>query len=147
MKPLIEATHRTNRRDLVLGESLAGPFVVKTYLSEPSLFDSYGAVDPSLWWDKEALSKSAARTAGPRQRDRAIFVAIAKKQLADADAYTRLVETLRAAKLKPCLARRPDQTHATIYQQVAPMALQYLLPPKEPALAEYGFAATCSVDF
>ena len=147
MKPLIEATHRTNRRDLVLGESLAGPFVVKTYLSEPSLFDSYGAVDPSLWWDKEALSKSAARTAGPRQRDRAIFVAIAKKQLADADAYTRLVETLRAAKLKPCLARRPDQTHATIYQQVAPMALQYLLPPKEPALAEYGFAATCSEDF
>lgn len=52
VKPLVERTYRTNGRDVVMGESLAGLFVTETYFSEPTLFDGYAAVDPSLWWDK-----------------------------------------------------------------------------------------------
>lgn len=143
VKPLIEQSYRTDEWNSVLGESLAGLFIVETYLTEPSMFDRYGAVDPSLWWDNEALSKGAAQSVGRGQRNRSFLLAIAKEQSEDAVAYQRLVASLGTAKLTPCLVQRTDQTHATIYQQVAPMVLQYLLPPKEPAPAEYGFVVAC----
>lgn len=144
VKPLIERSYRTDSQDAVLGESLAGLFIVETYLSEPFLFDRYAAVDPSLWWDKGALSRTAAERAGRGQQKHPLLIAIAKEQSEDAEAYQRLVASLRAAKLTPCLVPRIDQTHATIYQQIAPAVLQHLLPPKEPAPAEYGFVSACS---
>jgi predicted alpha/beta superfamily hydrolase len=143
VKPLIEKSYRTDQSDSVLGESLAGLFIVETYLTEPSLFDRYAAVDPSLWWDKEALSRAAAQKIGRGQQNHPMLIAIAKEQAEDAAAYQRLIATLQTAKLTPCLVQRTDQTHATIYQQVVPMVLQHLLPPKEPAPVEYGFASAC----
>jgi predicted alpha/beta superfamily hydrolase len=143
LKPLIEKSYRTDHRDSVLGESLAGLFIVETYLAEPALFDRYGAVDPSLWWDKEALSRAASKRAGRGQHNHPILIAVAKEQAEDAGAYQRLLASLQTAKLNPCLLQRADQTHATIYQQVAPMVLQHLLPPEEPAPAEYGFTSAC----
>ena len=38
-----------------------------------------------------------------------------------------------------CFTSRADLTHATIYQQLAPQAVQYLLPPAEPPPPAYGF--------
>jgi predicted alpha/beta superfamily hydrolase len=146
VKPLIERSYRTNERDVVMGESLAGLFVVETYLLEPSLFGAYGAVDPSLWWDGEALSISAAAKVGAGQRSRSLFLAVAKEQMEEASAYKRLVSSLRSAKIEPCLVPRPEQTHATIYQQLTPTVLQYLLPPTEPAPPEFGFTVSCSAD-
>lgn len=49
VKPLIERRYRTNGQDAVIGESLAGLFILETYLDEPTLFDAYAAIDPSLW--------------------------------------------------------------------------------------------------
>jgi predicted alpha/beta superfamily hydrolase len=65
VKPFVERSYRTNGRDVVVGESLAGLFIVETYMTEPGLFGGYGAIDPSLWWDKEALSKLAGGNSGP----------------------------------------------------------------------------------
>jgi predicted alpha/beta superfamily hydrolase len=144
VKPLIKRSYRTGGWDSVLGESLAGLFIVETYLNEPSMFDRYGAVDPSLWWDNETLSRTAPEKIRRGQHNRPILIAIAKEQSEDARAYRRLVAFLQERKLTPCLVQRTDQTHATIYQQVAPLALQHLLPPKEPAPSEYGFVSPCS---
>ena len=144
VKPLIERAYRTSGRDVVIGESLAGLFIVETYLLEPALFDGYGAVDPSLWWDGEALSKTAAARLGPGHANRPLLIATAREQAEAPGGYRRLVAALRGAGLSPCLTPRPDLTHATIYQQVSPMVLQHLVPPAEPAPAAYGFALTCS---
>ena len=144
VKPLVERTYRTNGQDVVIGESLAGLFIVETYLVEPALFDGYAAIDPSLWWDKEALSKVAAARIGARQEDRPLYLAIAKEQAEEPAAVSRIVSRVRGAGARLCFNPRPDLTHATIYQQVSPQALQFLLPPSEPAPAEFGFEVTCS---
>jgi hypothetical protein len=144
VQPLIERSYRTNGRDAVLGESLAGLFVAETYLVEPSLFDAYAAVDPSLWWDKEALSLAARAQIGDRQRGRPLFLAIAKEQSEEPAASRRLVSLLRAGAATLCAVARPDLTHATIYQQITPQAVQYLLPPAEPPPPAYGFNMDCS---
>ena len=144
IKPLIETTYRTNGRSVILGESLAGLFVAETYVLEPSLFNAYAAVDPSLWWDKGALSLAAANGLGSRQRGRGLFIAIAKEQSEDRGNAERLVSGMRAKGLSLCASERPDLTHATIYQQISPQAVQYLLPPAVAPPAEYGFNVNCT---
>ncbi|HEX8534988.1 MAG TPA: alpha/beta hydrolase-fold protein [Allosphingosinicella sp.] len=144
VKPLVERSYRTSGREAVLGESLAGLFVTETYLVEPSLFDAYAAVDPSLWWDKEALSLTAASRLGLPQQDRPLFLAFAKEQSEEPAAARRLLSALRQKALTVCAAARPDLTHATIYQQVMPQAVQYLLPPPEAPPPAYGFNLDCA---
>ncbi|HET9428308.1 MAG TPA: alpha/beta hydrolase-fold protein [Allosphingosinicella sp.] len=145
VKPFIERTYRTGGDDVVIGESLAGLFIVETYLSDPQLFDGYAAIDPSLWWDKEALSQSAAAKIGEAQKGRTLYLAMAKEQAEQPAAIGRIVAELEGnGQLGWCLADRPDLTHATIYQQLTPQALQYLLPPTEAAPAEFGFEVKCS---
>ncbi len=143
VKPLIELSYRTNGKSAVMGELLAGLFVVETYLLQPALFDAYGAIDPSLWWDKEALSKLAGRKLDSEQKGRTLFLAFAKEQLEEPAASVRLRSALEQKALAYCAEARPDLTHATIYQQVSPQALQYLLPPSDPAPPEFGFSLDC----
>jgi len=42
---------------LLYGASMAGLFTVYTFLKEPTLFTSYLAIDPSLWWDGFYMKK------------------------------------------------------------------------------------------
>jgi predicted alpha/beta superfamily hydrolase len=144
VKPLIERSYRTSGDDVVIGESLAGLFIVETYMTEPALFDGYAAIDPSLWWDKEALSLLAAAKIGRAQAGHPLYLAIAKEQSEEPAAAGRVMAAIRAAGGRLCFNPRPDLTHATIYQQVSPQALQFLLPPAEAPPAEFGFEVTCS---
>jgi len=51
--PTVKQRYRTTAETAIVGESLAGLFVVETLLLEPGLFDTYLAFDPSLWWNNE----------------------------------------------------------------------------------------------
>jgi predicted alpha/beta superfamily hydrolase len=141
VKPLVAANYRTDGKDAVIGESLAGLFIVETYLVEPELFGGYGAVSPSLWWDKEALSKAAAQRIGPRQSGHPLYLTTANEDLVSA--VDRLFTAIKTAS-DWCLAPRRDLTHATIYHTVSPTVLQYLMPPSQPPAPEFGFEVKCS---
>lgn len=143
VKPMVDHQYHTTGKSVVIGESLAGLFIVETYIAEPALFDGYAAIDPSLWWDKEALSKQTSGI-GAKQRGKRLYVAIAKEQLETPAAANRITAAARGAGTDLCVAPRPNQTHATIYQQVEAQALQFLLPPAEAAPPEFGFEVQCS---
>ena len=53
LMPQVRGRYRTTDETAVVGESLAGLFVVETFLLEPGLFDTYIAFDPSLWWNDQ----------------------------------------------------------------------------------------------
>jgi hypothetical protein len=55
----------------------------------------------------------------------------------------RVVDGLKTREKGWCFVRRDDLTHSTIYQQLSPQALQYLLPPAEAPAPEYGFKVQC----
>jgi len=57
--PVINEKYRTNSRKGIVGESLAGLFVMETFLAHPSTFDFYIAMDPSLWWNNHYLVENA----------------------------------------------------------------------------------------
>jgi predicted alpha/beta superfamily hydrolase len=123
--PAIDARYRTTRERAIVGESLAGLFVVETLLTEPTLFAHYIALDPSLWWNGGALADSApARLARLDVRGRTLYMASSKDDIDDRTA--RLAAAVRAARprgLKWTYVPRSDQTHATIFRAAGPAAL------------------------
>ena len=144
LMPEIDRRYRTTGETAIVGESAAGLFVMETLVLAPDMFDAYIAIDPSLWWDQERLSKDAAKGIGAAQAKRPIFLAIASEQLEKPAPMSRMAAALSARSARWCVAARPDLFHATIYQQLTPQLLQFLFPPKEPPPTEYGFKVTCT---
>lgn len=127
LMPVVNARYRTTAERSIVGESLAGLFIVETFVLEPTLFDHYVALDPSVWWDGETLVDSVAprRLAALDGRPRTLF--LASSDTPDIAAGTaRLAEILKTAA-RPGLAwsyaPRPDLTHATIFRGIGPAAL------------------------
>ena len=92
LMPAVKTRYRTTAESAIMGESLAGLFVVETLFMEPELFDTYIAFDPSLWWNNKALLNSAVeRPRGGSDRAKTIYLAssnekdlaILTRQLAD----------------------------------------------------------------
>lgn len=58
LKPAIAARYRVaGRPSAIVGESLAGRWIVEGWLQHPERFDSWIAIDPSLWWNDGELFK------------------------------------------------------------------------------------------
>jgi hypothetical protein len=63
--PVINKKYRTSaERSALVGGSLGGLFVIHTLLSAPTLFQSYVALDPSLWWDGGIVNATFQRKIG-----------------------------------------------------------------------------------
>ena len=121
LKPAIEARYRTTKESALIGESLAGLFVIETFVREPTLFDSYIAADPSLWWNEQDLVRSANAplmnwTAGPKQ------LYFASSDEADPTSTELFVRTLEIAK-PPGVTWKyepmPAEHHGTIFPTAA----------------------------
>lgn len=135
--PFVEATFATDGTSALMGESLAGLFVVETALKTPSLFDAYVAVSPSLWWDDGELAGQAAtlltaHPAGPRR----LMLSIADEGGEMQSAMDVLVAALRSSAptdLTWTYDPRPTESHATIYHGASLDAFRRLFPyPAEP---------------
>lgn len=141
--PAIKARFRTNGYRGVIGESLAGLFIVETFLRAPDTFDAYAAVSPSLWWDKERLSLEAKDLVGTKQAGRPLYLAVGNEGEEMQAAAERVVAALRpSARL--CYVPHPDLTHSTIYHAVSPEALQFLFPGDTKPDPQSGFEVPCS---
>jgi predicted alpha/beta superfamily hydrolase len=57
--PQIRMFYQVNDDTAIIGESLAGLFAVETMFLKPDLFDTYIALDPSLWWNAEQWWREA----------------------------------------------------------------------------------------
>jgi predicted alpha/beta superfamily hydrolase len=127
--PSVDKRYRSTDERSIIGESLAGLFVVESFLLEPSLFDHYIAFDPSLWWNKGALVDSAAALAG-RFKGQAptLFLSVSSDGIGDQ--ITRLTSILRADKKNGPVWEfrpRPDLTHPTIFAGMGPAGLAWSL--------------------
>ncbi len=131
LMPLVRARYRTTDERAIVGESLAGLFVLETLLLEPDLFDSYIAIDPSLWWNDEALVRTAPERlrAHPPAR-KALFLASSGD--GNPEQTRRLAGVLEAGAF-PGLTWHyepmPAEKHATIYHPAALVAFRLLFAP------------------
>jgi predicted alpha/beta superfamily hydrolase len=126
----METRVRGSGERAIIGESLAGLFVIETLLVEPTLFDHYIALSPSLWWNDQALVRGAGEgLARLPLRPTTLYLAVAgDDDRGDAVArFAAAVEAAAARNLAFVFAPMPAEQHSTIYRAAAPLALQAVL--------------------
>jgi predicted alpha/beta superfamily hydrolase len=131
--PAIRRRVRGNGQTAIVGESLAGLFVLETFFQEPRLFDIYIALSPSLRWNAQAVVRGAAERlrAQPRLTG-TLYFATAGDDGND-DAGKALAAALRAAAPKGLTwyyEPRPDLKHSTIYRGASLGVFRKLFPPR-----------------
>jgi predicted alpha/beta superfamily hydrolase len=129
--PLIEERYRTTDERAIVGESLAGLFVVETFFLEPDLFDTYIAFDPSLWWNGGTMVRGAADLLA-RHPPATLYLASSGQEELSA-LTTQLAGMLRQHArdgLKWHHEAMPGETHATIYHPAALRAFRQVFEPQ-----------------
>jgi hypothetical protein len=136
LMPEVKKRYRTTAETAIVGESLAGLFVVETLLLEPDLFDSYLAFDPSLWWNNEQLANQASSLLkNPVGKSKNVYLATSNNG-GIAAPIGRLTKALSSKILSNITWHHepmPQETHATIYHPAALKAFRVVF--KAPAAA------------
>jgi predicted alpha/beta superfamily hydrolase len=132
LMPAVNSRYRTTSETAIIGESLAGLFVVETLLVEPKLFDTYIAFDPSVWWNDGALVKSApAQLRAMGSSPKTLYIAQSSDDRGDlGKAFAGMLRQSAPATLKWHVEPMPHETHATVYHPAALMALRRLFKPR-----------------
>ena len=135
LMPEVKRRYRTTGETAIVGESLAGLFVVETYLLEPQLFDHYLAFDPSLWWNHGALPRQAAALLAKGQPGKHSLYLASSSEAGIAVEVQRLADVLEK-QAPPGLQwhqeKMPAETHGTIYHPAALKAFRDVFKPATP---------------
>ena len=132
LMPEIKRRYRTTQEAAIVGESLAGLFVVETFFLEPDLFDTYLAFDPSLWWNNQRLVNEAAASlkAASKAGKTLYFASSGEPSLVPIT--QRLADVLAhdaPAQIHWHYEPMPAETHATIYHPAALRAFRGVFKP------------------
>ncbi len=87
--PHIDATYPTAPHRILIGHSLGGLATINTLNNFPNLFNSYIAIDPSMWWDQQISLKATEKFLRVNNFDnKSLFLAIANSMNSDMDTIT-----------------------------------------------------------
>ena len=128
--PDISRRYRVTGERTIIGESLAGLFIVETFLDDHALFTHYVAFDPSVWWNGGALIASAkAKIAAFDSRPHSLYLATSKEP-STAVGTSQLAKMLAAANVKGLqwtYLPRTDLEHSNIFRTLEIRGLVHAL--------------------
>ncbi len=131
LMPEVRARYRTTDETGIVGESLAGLFIVETFFLAPGMFDTYIAFDPSLWWNRQALVNSAPGRLKEYKGKGTLFLATSDER-GIVEPTEQLVQALKQnapADLRWTYEPMPAEGHGTIYHPAALKAFRALFKP------------------
>jgi predicted alpha/beta superfamily hydrolase len=124
LAPKIESTYRTFPYRILIGQSFGGIAVIHTLFTKPEAFNAYVAIDPSLWWDNEILTKQAHEYFNKADlKGRAFFLAQANSlrswdttsvAFETIKEFAALLETRNRSGVKWKYQYYPDDTHSSV---------------------------------
>jgi len=126
----IHKNYKVSSKKGIIGESLAGLFVMETFFLEPDAFDFYIAMDPSLWWNNHYLERKAEKflTQFPQKHKKLWF---AGSNAEDISTHTHnLVKSLEQNAPKELIWKysdEPNEKHHTIFRATKEKALIWTL--------------------
>jgi uncharacterized protein len=131
LMPLVKRHYRTTDETAIVGESLAGLFVVETFLLEPDLFDTYIAFDPSLWWNGQKLvSDAGGRLRARPKLAKTLYLASSSEEIGEATLrFADVLGKNAPTGVRWYYERMPDEKHSTIYHPAALKAFRVVFKP------------------
>lgn len=130
--PEIEQRYRTTQERVLIGESLAGLFTLETLLQTPDAFQTYIALDPSLWWNDEKLTADFATklAAQPKLVKQLYFASSGQAGMEKViQHFADMLNQTKPEGLQWRYEKYRDETHATIYHPAALKAFRSLFAP------------------
>ena len=116
--PNIENNYHTNGFRILSGHSASGQFVLYTLTSEPSLYNAYFAISPSLDWDNNLPQRSLEESFEHRDSLKAfLYFAWSDdlgKALADDQRLVKTLESKSPKEFRWVAKGFPDETHGSI---------------------------------
>ncbi len=139
LQPFIGKKYGGDGPRTIIGQSLGGLLATQILLQNPSLFQKYIIVSPSLWWDNGSmLNLSITPLLDAPAQNTSVYIGVGKEGLTPGDPprvmevdANLLAEKLRGVKgkdLKVHFDYLPGEDHATILHQAAFNALRLLHP-------------------
>jgi uncharacterized protein len=136
LKAEIARRYPTTSESALVGESLAGLFTVETFFVEPTLFDTFIAIEPTLGWNRQALLEAApARLANFPAGKRTLWFAGANAEANGpvAKSLATVLEASAPANVHWHHEPMPEEQHSTIFHPAALRAFRTLfVPPPAP---------------
>ena len=128
--PEIARRYSVTEERAIVGESLAGLFVLETFVLEPALFDHYLAIDPSLWWNRGQMVEGLAETLSEQRLGATSLFVATGQQPEIRELSQRFVRILGEASLQLRVVHAEfDESHATIYHPAALQGFRALFAP------------------
>ena len=130
----ISKRYRITNQKGIIGESLAGLFVMETFFLKPDAFDFYIAMDPSIWWNNHYLERKANEYMAnfPNKKTKLWF---AGSSAEDISKYTNSVaKTFQNNAPKSLIWKysdEPNEKHNTIFRATKEKAFIWILNVKE----------------
>jgi len=130
--PYLTRNYRTNGKQMLIGESLAGLFSTEILLKHPELFDDYIIISPSLWWGEEVLLKKSKKLLQHNlKKNVRVYLGVPNKE-EDISMYNEalaLSDVLRSEeKIDFVFDYMPDELHSTVIHQAVYNAFKRLYP-------------------
>jgi uncharacterized protein len=130
LMPQVKARYRTTPETAIVGESLAGLFVVETFLLGPDLFDTYIAFDPSLWWNNQKLVNGAGeRLKAQPKLEKTLYFAGSGEMAEVVQRFAEVLGKTAPSGLHWHSEKMPEEKHSTIYHPAALKAFRAVFKP------------------
>lgn len=124
LRPVIEKELPVSGQNLLVGHSYAGLFTLNVLLTHPDAFNSYIAVDPSLWWDRGYLLKQIKRNTNKLDfSGKQLYVAFATQSRLDRklihfplvdDFMETVIPLMEQQYLRVHSRKFPEEAHGTV---------------------------------
>ncbi len=139
LQPYMEKKYKTNAEKTIIGQSLGGLLATEILFKNPTLFNKYIIISPSLWWNNGSLLNIRSELLQKIFRDKIdIYIGVGKEGLTPTD-NPKVMEVdanLLAEKIKNSESKSvnvyfdylPQENHATVSHQAVFNALRLLYP-------------------
>ncbi|MDC3959713.1 alpha/beta hydrolase [Polyangium jinanense] len=132
--PRIERDYRSSGERGLMGESLAGLFVLETFFEDPALFGTYLAVSPSLWWnDGFLLARAEPRLKVLSAQGKTLYLTVGgvEDNTEETERMAGILRQHAPAGLIWHYVPFPAEAHGTVYHVGAVHALRLLYARKK----------------
>ncbi|MEE9363591.1 MAG: alpha/beta hydrolase-fold protein [Cellulophaga sp.] len=126
----ISKRYRLKNKRGIIGESLAGLFVMETFMQNPESFDFYIAFDPSLWWNNHYLvnNSNALLDEFPSKEIKLWFAGSSAEDISEyTNELAKVLKNDAPNKLKWKYSDEPNEKHNTIFRASKEKALKWIL--------------------
>ncbi len=124
----ISKRYRLKNKRGIIEESLAGLFVMETFMQNPESFNFYIAFDPSLWWNNHYLvnNSNALLDEFPSKEIKLWFAGSSAEDISEyTNELAKVLKNDAPNKLKWKYSDEPNEKHNTIFRASKEKALKW----------------------